>query len=463
MFSLSSATIDRDSLLQRLADNKAGAIVTFEGWVRDHNQGKAVSSLEYQVYEELALKEGDRILREAMEKFNLHAILAIHRHGHLKLGEIAVWIGATASHRDDAFKATRYVIDEIKHRLPVWKKEHYVNEDPEWVFCKHHHHHVHFSEADYYQKQSRLVDQRLLKDSKVLIIGAGGLGCPALLALGAAGIGQLDVLDFDRIQISNIHRQVLYSPNLVGEMKAIVARSRLLELNPFVQSQARLERVDAENVCRIVRDYDLVLDCTDNMETKYTIHDACFKERRPLISASVFKSEGQLRTFLPGSEQGCLRCHVETTPVDHLLGNCNDFGVLGATTNFLGSLQASESIKLLLEGTNASLKQTVFFNTSDLSQIKVTNTRRIECPVCEGQVEFRKNEIEIGIEKLKELDAVLLDIRDISNEDIESHIDPDKEIVLCCHRGIRSKKVVENLRTKGYQHLWSLKGGAGSL
>ena len=140
MFTISNEAINRNSMVDSLTENLAGAIVVFEGWVRNHNQGKHVSSLEYQVYKELALKEGHKILQEAMVKFNLHAVKTVHREGHLSLGDIAIWIGATASHRDDAFKATRYIIDEIKHRLPVWKKEHYTDQSHEWVFCRHHHH-----------------------------------------------------------------------------------------------------------------------------------------------------------------------------------------------------------------------------------------------------------------------------------------------------------------------------------
>src|SRR4051812_14739088 len=118
MFSLSDENLKRDDLYDSLLNDKAGAIVVFEGWVRNHNEGKPVTSLEYQVYPELALKEGKKILDEARQKFNLHDVKSVHRQGHLKLGDIAIWIGATASHRDDAFKATRYIIDEIKHRLP---------------------------------------------------------------------------------------------------------------------------------------------------------------------------------------------------------------------------------------------------------------------------------------------------------------------------------------------------------
>lgn len=448
MFLISNTTLDRDALHTSLSNDKAGAIVVFEGWVRDHNEGKKVSSLEYQVYHELALKEGQKILDEATEKFNLHGIVSVHREGHLKLGEIAIWIGATASHRDDAFKATRYVIDEIKHRLPVWKKEHYVDQKPEWVFCRHHSHHVHFEEKDYYEKQVKVINQAKLKAAKVLVVGAGGLGCPVLVNLAAAGVGDITIVDPDKISISNIHRQTLYSPNLVGEKKAVVASNRILELNPFIKVKAIVSRVELEHI-----KHDLVIDCTDNMETKYFLHDACFKLRVPLITASVFKSEGQIRTFLPGSEFGCLRCYSKTTPDDSLLGNCNDFGVLGATTSVLGSMQASEALNFISVGKNATLTHTLYLNLNDLSQMKVKNTG-IECHVCLGNVEIESSSLEVtgGME--------ILDIRNLTDEEV-LEMKP-QGVALCCHRGVRSKRLALSLREHGHD-VYSLKGGACSL
>ncbi|HXH75552.1 MAG TPA: ThiF family adenylyltransferase [Bacteriovoracaceae bacterium] len=463
MFTLSPSPLNRDTLLTSLSDNGAGAVVVFEGWVRNHNEGKQVSSLEYQVYSELAMKEGQKILLEAMEKFNLKAARAGHRFGHLQLGEVAIWIGATAAHRDDAFKATRFIIDEIKHRLPVWKKEHYVHEKPEWVFCKHHHHHVHFEEAEYYKKQSSLVLQSKLKVSRVLVVGAGGLGCPALVGLTQAGVGTIGILDFDRIHISNIHRQSLYSSNLVGEKKVHVARNRLQELNPFIQLEAIDARVDSENVLKLLMGYDLILDCTDNMQTKYLLMDACFQIRLPLISASVFKQEGQIRTFIPGSEHGCLRCHLLQTPDDSLLGNCNDSGVLGVTTNVLGSIQASEALAFLEKGTNSTHSHSLFLNLSDLSQLKIKNSRNTSCITCEGRGLLSNSDFEVGTEKLLEECVQLLDIRKLHDLDIELFKNSTVPVVLCCERGIRSKKITMRLRAEGHDHFYSLKGGACSL
>lgn len=443
MFKISDSNLNRDDLIAQLSDDRAGAIVVFEGWVRDHNEGKKVRSLEYQVYHALAVKEGQKILAEAKEKFNLHDVHCVHREGHLKLGEIAVWIGVTSSHRDDAYKASRFVIDEIKHRLPVWKKEHYIDQNPEWVFCRHHHHHVHFEEADYYQKQKSVVDQVKLKAAKVLVIGAGGLGCPVLVNLASAGIGHITIVDPDSISISNIHRQTLFSPNLVGERKAVVAANRLMELNPFIHVESVVSRVKLEHF-----KHDLVIDCTDNMETKYFIHDVCHKLCIPMISASVYKSEGQLRTFIPG--EGCLRCHSDVTPDDGLLGNCNDFGVLGVTTSVLGSLQASEAIKFISTGENSSQTHTLYLNLNDLSQMKVKNSKRDDCMVCAGKVQLMENDLEV------EGGMDILDIRNLSDEEV-IQMKPHK-VALCCHRGVRSKKLAMALRSQGLE-VFSLKGG----
>lgn len=449
MFSLSSSPLHRDQLNSDLANSSAGAIVVFEGWVRDHNQGKKVESLEYQVYHELALKEGQRILSEAKEKFNLHHLIAVHREGHLKIGEIAIWIGATASHRDDAFRATRYVIDEIKHRLPVWKKEHYVDEKASWVFCKDHHHHVHFEEGDYYAKQALVINQEKLKNARVLVVGAGGLGCPALVNLASAGVGLIKVVDPDHISLSNLHRQFLYTPNLVGEKKALVAKTRLKELNPFIQVEAIVDFFRPDHL----HDIDLVLDCTDSMKTKYFIHDACFKQQIPFISAGVFKQEAQLRTFRPKS--GCLRCFVTETPDDSLLGNCNDFGVVGAWTSVVGSMQASEAIEWIQYGTNASVSTTLHIDLKSFSLTKIRNSAHPDCPTCLGVHELQHSAFEV--EDLS--DGEILDIRNMTDADLHSLKPSGKKMILCCHRGVRSLKLTKELRELGHKNIFSLKGG----
>jgi len=141
MFRVSNLPIDADLLSKELINSSAGAFVCFEGRVRNHNEGDEVTSLEYEVYEGLAVKEAGRIEEEAKEKFDILEVVGVHRQGHLEIGDIAVWIGVIAAHRGPAFLACHYVIDEIKHRLPVWKKEHYKHKESKWVNCSEHHGH----------------------------------------------------------------------------------------------------------------------------------------------------------------------------------------------------------------------------------------------------------------------------------------------------------------------------------
>jgi molybdopterin synthase catalytic subunit len=135
MFELSDQPINPGALRDSLAGRQSGALATFEGWVRDHNDGKAVSALEYEAYPELAAREGERIVQEAMAKFKVHSARCMHRLGALAISDIAVWVGATAAHRGDAFAACQFIIDEVKARVPIWKREQYADGHVEWVNC----------------------------------------------------------------------------------------------------------------------------------------------------------------------------------------------------------------------------------------------------------------------------------------------------------------------------------------
>ncbi|QEH95153.1 molybdenum cofactor biosynthesis protein MoaE [Gluconobacter thailandicus] len=136
-FLMADAPVDLNGLREGLHLAEAGGFCTFEGWVRNSNEGRPVDGLEYESYAELAVKEGERIIEEALVRFEISHAVAMHRTGTLRVGEVAVWIGVSAPHRDAAFRACRYIIDEIKHRVPVWKKEHYLDGDAEWVACHH--------------------------------------------------------------------------------------------------------------------------------------------------------------------------------------------------------------------------------------------------------------------------------------------------------------------------------------
>jgi len=134
-FEITDQDVDVDALQLKLENERAGAYAAFQGWVRNHNEGRAVESLEYEAYGPIAVSEGERVLAEALQRFNLLKVAAVHRVGHLEIGDCAVWVGVSAAHRGDAFDGCRYVIDELKSRLPIWKKEHYAGGDSGWINC----------------------------------------------------------------------------------------------------------------------------------------------------------------------------------------------------------------------------------------------------------------------------------------------------------------------------------------
>jgi len=186
-----------------------------------------------------------------------------------------------------------------------------------------------------------------LLDSKVLLIGAGGLGSPAAYYLAAAGVGTLGIIDADTVDDSNLQRQILHNTSRIGQYKAESARQTLTELNPDVKVNTYIERLDEENVHRIIADYDVIVDGTDNFPTRYLLNDAAILANKPVVHGSVFRFEGQLTIFKP-YDGPCYRCLYPEPPPPALAPSCAEAGVLGVLPGIIGLLQATETIKLLL-------------------------------------------------------------------------------------------------------------------
>ncbi len=192
------------------------------------------------------------------------------------------------------------------------------------------------------------IGQARLRAARVLVVGAGGLGAPLALYLAAAGVGTIGLVDDDRVELSNLQRQVVHGTSRIGQPKVSSAASVLGELNPLVAVRQHALRLDAGNVAALIADYDVVCDGSDNFATRYLLADACALGRRTLISASVSRFDGQLSTFKPHRGGPCYRCLYPEAPAEGLAPNCAQAGVLGAVTGVMGTLQATETLKELL-------------------------------------------------------------------------------------------------------------------
>jgi adenylyltransferase/sulfurtransferase len=499
-FSFSTEPLDTAALQGALHDAACGGFAAFEGWVRNHNEGHAVTRLEYEAFVELAEKEGARIVAEAIQRFGVTRAACVHRIGSLGIGDVAVWVGVSAAHRDEAFRACRFIIDEVKHRVPIWKKEHYVNGDSGWVNCERcaTHAHVqdspqHATPAPDYSRQMALREvgsggQARLRAAAVLVVGAGGLGVPVLQYLAGAGVGRLGIVDGDRLEPSNLHRQTWYALADCGREKALLAAERVRALNPEVQVEPHALRLDAGNAGQLVESFDLVLDCSDNFSTKFLLNDVALRKRKPVLFASVYQYEGQLQLVTGDDAAACLRCVWPEATRDGLVGNCAEAGVLGPVPGVFGSLQALEALKFLLGLPGLSANEMLIFDLVTLSAQRLRARRAPGCAAHRGDAPVapasaaESMEIEFGTLAQAVADGyTLIDVRDARERIAEPvpvpslHLPmsrmlsevPDLDLsgryLLICASGKRSGAAADLLRSQGLRDCRSLRGGLKGL
>jgi len=339
--------------------------------------------------------------------------------------------------------------------------------------------------------------QRRLKAGRALVVGAGGLGSPAALYLAAAGVGQIGVVDADRVELSNLHRQILHGTGALGRPKTESAATRLSDLNPEVDVRPHEERLEASNALRIFRDYDVILDGSDNFPTRYLVNDAAVLSGKPYVYGSIFRFDGQVSVFAAAGGP-CYRCLFAEPPAPELVPNCAEAGVLGVLPGIIGSLQALEALKLLLGIGDSLAGRLLLFDGLRLQVRELRVKRDPGCPVCGPAATIRElidyeafcgmhavapdARAEITADELgKALGAdraapLLVDVREpweweiahISGSvhiplssfgDRLSEIDPKREVVTVCHRGMRSRNARDLLVAAGYAPVRSLTGG----
>lgn len=239
-------------------------------------------------------------------------------------------------------------------------------------------------EAELYSRHILLPEigssgQRALISAKIAIVGVGGIGAPAALYLSRAGVGTLGLIDADTVEISNLHRQILYHAGDIGQPKAKLAAAALAKSNPHISVNAHAERLGAPNAAKLLREYDLVLDGTDNFETRYLVNDTCFALKKPLVSAAVVGFEGQLATFVAGS--GCYRC-IFPEPPPGTAQNCSEAGVMGAMAGIMGNLAALEAIKLVTGAGDLLTGKLLLMHGLTMEFQTIRSTKNRACALC---------------------------------------------------------------------------------
>jgi adenylyltransferase/sulfurtransferase len=223
--------------------------------------------------------------------------------------------------------------------------------------------------------------QERLLSSRALVIGAGGLGSPAAMYLASCGVGTIGLADSDNLELSNLHRQVLYSTGDVGKPKVVLAEKRLKELNPDTDIRTYKLRVGQDNAKDLVKDYDVILDCSDNFETKYLVNDSCVLAGKALAHGGIYAAEGQVTFILPGGKP-CYRCLFPELPIPGSFRDCRQAGILGSVPGVIGTLQATEAIKYLL-GAGKVLSGRLLRYDAFTGNIKISEFKKDDrCPAC---------------------------------------------------------------------------------
>jgi molybdopterin/thiamine biosynthesis adenylyltransferase/rhodanese-related sulfurtransferase len=341
--------------------------------------------------------------------------------------------------------------------------------------------------------------QRKLKSSSVLLIGAGGLGSPLSMYLAAAGVGRIGIVDFDVVDSSNLQRQVAYSTADIGKPKLEAVKERIAGINPNVHVETYETQLSSENALEVLKDYDVIIDGTDNFPTRYLVNDASVLLGKPNVYGSIFRFEGQASVFY-AKEGPCYRCLYPEPPPPGLVPSCAEGGVLGVLPGIVGTIQATEAIKLIIGKGDPLVGRLLLFDALSMKFRELKLRKNPMCPVCgekptiHGLIDYEAfcgiepsptdgesmRRWEITPEELKakldsKEDVFILDVREPHEVEISNiggsliplgelpnrvnELDSSKEIVVYCHTGRRSHRAVDFLKEAGFKKIKNLVGG----
>ena len=344
--------------------------------------------------------------------------------------------------------------------------------------------------------------QERIKQGRILIVGAGGLGSPAALYLAAAGIGKIGIVDFDKVDENNLQRQIIHSTEDIGTLKTESAKNSINNLNPNVKVEIYDVKLNSKNAMEIIKNYDVVIDASDNFPTRYLVNDACVLLKKPNVYGSIFRFEGHASVF--NFDDGpCYRCMFPNPPPKEDIPSCAEGGVLGILPGIIGTIQATEALKIILRKVDVLSGRFLVYDALAMTFKELKLGKNKNCPICGENPKVRElidyeqfcnikeeeekslEEDEISVHQLKKMvegneDFILVDVREehewdickidgarliplsrMINEDIDilENIKTDKKIVLHCHTGARSAEALNILRNKGFKNLKNLVGG----
>ncbi|HEX9825202.1 MAG TPA: HesA/MoeB/ThiF family protein [Flavobacteriaceae bacterium] len=333
--------------------------------------------------------------------------------------------------------------------------------------------------------------QDKLLHAKVLVVGAGGLGCPVLQYLTAAGIGTLGIIDFDEVEESNLQRQILFGTSSLGKNKALAAKKRLEDLNPTIVIKAYPEKLTSKNAIDLFKPYNIIVDGTDNFATRYLINDAAILCDKPIVYGAIFKFEGQVSVF-NYNDGPSYRCLFPNPPRLGSVTNCSEVGVLGVLPGIIGTMMANEVIKMILGFKDVLSGKLLCYNskTTQISTLRIIKSdseieyvlakregfhERHDEISCSGQIPEKSFEDVLKIENIQYIDVrelhehPQLELKNCiqiplgSLEQNLDQIDSNKTVVLFCQSGMRSKHAVELLAKHNISNCFSLKGGINEI
>jgi len=353
-----------------------------------------------------------------------------------------------------------------------------------------------------------MTGQKRLKNAKVLVIGAGGLGSPALLYLAAAGVGTLGIAEFDEVDESNLQRQIIHTQSDIGKSKAVSAKESIAEANPYVEVVLHEERLDNDNVMDVFAGYDLIVDGTDNFATRYMVNDAAYFLGIPYVWGSIYRFDGQASVFAPKQVEGapCYRCLYPEPPPPGMVPSCAEGGVLGVLCASIGSIQVNEAIKLLTGAGDPAVGKLVIYDALELEWRKLKVRKDPSCALCgdnptvTGLIDYEtfcgaiSDEAAdaaagstISVVQLEHMlkereegtrDFVLVDVREPNEAEINSipgavlipkgdflngsaleQLPSDKQIVMHCKSGVRSAETLAIVKGAGYADAVHVGGG----